>query len=180
MGRKTEKKPLNEKQLAKIINVAIRKGGDVKKINLSLRYTGAHPSVLCESKHDLREEINEHKKLEVIWDRPKKEGKVARTSILKSQYLDFNVGDFAKELQKRKRKKSRQYIYDVVKQTAEEAGIPNVSPMSYRHSLGVELLKKGVKRDSVQQILNCSDKVLKTYLKFVPKDLNEELENIGW
>ncbi len=180
MGRKTEKKPLDKIHLAKIINVAIRKGGDAKKINLFLRYAGAHPAVLCESRYNLREEVNDHNKLEIVWDRPKKEGKVARTSILKSQEIDFDVGDFATELQKRKRKKSRQYIYDVVKQTAEEAGIPNVSPMSYRHSLGVELLKKGVKRDSVQQILNCSDKVLKTYLKFVPKDLNEELENIGW
>ncbi|MCK5608049.1 tyrosine-type recombinase/integrase [Candidatus Pacearchaeota archaeon] len=180
MGRKTEKRPLDEKQLARIINVATRKGADAKKINLFLRYTGAHPSVLCEPRYNLREETNEYNKLEIVWDRPKKEGKVARTSILKSQEIDFDVGEFAKELQRRKRKRSRQYIHDIVKRTAEEAGIPNISPMTYRHSLGVELLKKGVRRDSVQQILNCSDKVLRTYLKFVPKDLNEELENIGW
>jgi len=179
-GRKTQKMPLPEDKIAKIQNKA--SGMDDKnavKIIKLLRYTGMHPVVIEKAKHKLREEKVEGKN-KLIWDRPKKVGRDARTSIVKHPDIDFNVDIWLEAFRSKKRKKSRHYIWSMCQKAGELAGIPDVAPLTFRHSLAVNLLKKGVGRDYVQQILNCSDKTMQTYLKFVDTDKDAILQQHGY
>ena len=171
-----EKKPLTEKEFDKILQIATRTSEEARKVVLFLRFTGMHVSVLAEpDKYNLRIEDDEIK-----WDRPKKKGKVAYTSIPISKHLDFDIDDFIDDLSGRKRKGSRQYFYELVKGLSEKAGITDVSPMSLRHTIGVDMLNKGFDRFDVKQTLNCSDKVLQTYLKHSTRTRKEKFKRLGW
>lgn len=179
-----EKEPLKDaRQFDKILEIATRESEDARKIVILLRYTGMHISILCNSKYKLREEEHGGDKY-IVWERTKmrqKGGKKAvYTSILKSQHIDFDVGEFAEEIQNRKRKKSRQYWHDLIKRIGQRAGISGLSPMTFRHTLGVDMIERGVPRDIVQDTLNCSDKVLRTYLKYSKSQKTDILKNIGW
>lgn len=174
-----EKEPLkDQKQFDKILEVATRESDDVRKIILLLRYTGMHISVVCDKQYNLREELYVGEPY-IIWKRTKKEGKEAYCSVLKSQYIDFDVHKFAKEIWKRKRRKTRQYFYELVKKVGLRAGIPGLSPMTFRHTLGVDMAERGVPRDVIQETLNCSDKVLRTYLKYSKSRKRDILKGIG-
>jgi integrase len=172
----TEKKPLIEKEFDKILQVATRTSEEARKVVLFLRFTGMHVSVLAEpDKYNLRIEDDEIK-----WDRPKKTGKIAFTSIPISKNLDFDIEEYIQDLRMRKRKKSRQYFYDLVKTLGEKAGLSNVSPMSFRHTIGVDMLNRGFDRYDVKQTLNCSDRVLSTYLKHSSRTRKEKFKRLGW
>jgi len=183
-GRKTEKLPLREEDLTKIQNGARRlesNSDDAVKMIKVLRYTGMHMSIPLEGRYHLREEIDpDEGDLMIVWDRTKKEGKDARTSILKHHEIDFNVEEWAKAIRSRKRKKSRTYFWKLIKQSAEKGGIAGVSQMSFRHSIAVNLLKKGVQPALVQQILNCSAKTMARYGKYVDRDKNAVLKEVGY
>ena len=125
-----EKKPLSEKEFDKILQAATRTSEEARRVILIFRYTGMHVSVLAEpNKYDLRIEDGE-----IIWDRPKKKGKVAYTSIPISNHLDFDVNEFITDLKKRKKRGSRQYFYDIVKECGEKAGISGTARRLFRNS----------------------------------------------
>lgn len=171
-----EKGPLTDKEFDKILQVATRTSEENLKVILLFRYTGMHVSVLAEpKKYNLRID-----KDEIVWDRPKKKGKVAYTSIPISKHIDFKLQEFIDDLKKRKRRGSRQYFYELVKECGEKAGIFNVSPMSLRHTIGVDMLNKGFDKFDVKQTLNCSEKVLQTYLKHSTQTRKEKFKRLGW
>ena len=171
-----EKGPLTDKEFDKILQVATRTSEEARKVVLFLRFTGMHVSVLAEpNKYNLKVEDDEIK-----WDRPKKKGKVAFTSIPISKQLNFEIDDFIKDLRNRQRRGSRQYFYELIREIGEKAGISNVSPMSLRHTIGVDMLNRGFDRYDVKQTLNCSDKVLQTYLKHSSWTRKEKFKRFGW
>lgn len=178
----TQKEPLDLKQLAKLENIAIGfgKDSDTYKVFMILRYTGMHVSGLNTSRSVLHEEKDSEGDTIVVWKRPKKESILARTSILKHKNIDFDIEKFGKSIQNRRRKRSRQYFYEVVQRLGEEAGIPNISPMTLRHSLAIELLDNGCKEGFVAQILNCSVSTLKWYGKYTDKGKKDRLKKLGW
>ena len=180
LGRKTEKEPVDKIALAKIENEARTIGGDIKNLFLILRYTGMHPSVVCNAKYRLRERVSEDGSIIIEWERTKKEGKVGYTCLPKHRAIDFDINAFASEFQQRKRKRSRQYVYDVIKKVAMKAGYANVTPLSLRHSIAVEFLSIGVPSIVVQQILNVSDRTMKAYGKFTSKGKLDVLKGFGW
>ena len=116
----------------------------------------------------------------IVWLRTKKRGKEGYTSVPISKEIDFDVETFIDELKKRKRRISRQYFYNVVKTCGLRAGLRGISPMSLRHTLGVWMIDNGFAESDVGQTLNCSPKVLKTYLKHATKTRAEKFKRLGW
>lgn len=175
-----EKKPLSTKELERLTDKA-RKVPDGEIIIL-LRFTGMHPSVLVDSKYNLREETDPQNRAVIVWDRPKKKGKLAHTIIKKSDNIGFDVNKFVKSFQRRKRKRSRQYIHGLVKEVGDKVGLQekNISPMTLRHSVCVELLNRGVPEITVMQILNVSPRTMKAYAKYTDGSKVDILESIGW
>jgi len=175
-----EKEPLrDDKQFDKILEVATRLSDNARKIVLLLRYTGMHISVLCKPKYELQE-VKRNGDVYVVWKRTKKDGKEAHTEILKSKYIDFDIGEYAREVQGRKRKRSRQYFHALVRRIGLKAGLSDLSPMTFRHTLGIDMIERGVPRDAVRNILNCSERVLRTYLKYSKGRETNVLKKIGW
>ena len=175
-----QKEPLTPKQLAELENKARSIGGDTYKVFMILRYTGQHVSVINTGRFNLHEEIDEDGDTILVWYRPKKNGKIARTSIPKHKNIDFNVEKFGVEVQKRRNKRSRQYLYDLIRRLGIEAGIANISPMSFRHSLAIELLNNGASEIFVSQVLNCSRETLKWYGKYTDHGKIEQFRRMGW
>ena len=173
-----EKLPLDEKQLAAFTDAAMKHSDG--EIALIMRFTGMHPAVMIDPARNLREETDDKDRALISWDRPKKEGKDAFTSIMKSKNLNVDVNKFVADFQNRRRKKSRQYIHTLINKIGLAAGIPGVSPMTLRHSLCVELLNRGIPEVTVRQILNVSPKTMERYAKYTNRGKADLLERIGW
>jgi integrase/recombinase XerD len=60
-------------------------------------------------------------------------------------------------LNKRGQPLTRQFAWRVVKRYAEEAGVPDISPHTLRHSFATHLLQRGADSRSVQALLGHSD-----------------------
>lgn len=178
----SEKKPLNVSQLGRIEKFARRTGvdSDTYKIFMVLRYTGMHISALLDKKYDLHENIDDKGRTYISWNRPKKSGATAYTSILKSSSIPFNVEEYAREIWKRRRRCTRQYAFYKMRDLGISAGIQDVSPHTFRHSLAVELLNKGLSAFKVCQIMNISRETLEKYGKFADEMKLDILESIGW
>ena len=150
--------------------------GEHEAVILTLRWTGMHISVLAEpEKYQLRVEDDE-----IRWNRTKKKEREAYTSIPISKNITFNLNEFIWELKRRERKRSRQYFYDLIKRVGKEAKQPKISQMSFRHTLAVDLLDAGCSDQFVQQTLNCSAEVLKTYGKYSKERKKSVFERIDW
>ena len=188
----TEKKPLSKIEYDAIRAAALRKDanssgksyetldgrsiGENEIVILLLRYTGMHVSILSKP-----EEYNLHVKDNmIIWNRTKKEGREAYTSIPVHKDINFNVQEYIENLKKRKRRISRQYFHALVKELGERAGIQGVSPMSFRHTLAVDLLEQGYPDAFVMQVLNCSHKSFKSYSKYTDARKRSMFEKMGW
>jgi integrase len=174
---KTEKSPLSESELARLENEA-RKSKDWEAVVL-MRWTGMHPSVIVEPRYGLREVDHEGRAV-IEWKRPKKQGKDAYTAILRSRRIDFDVNDYIAEFQARRRRRSRQYLHELVRKAGEDAGLPGVSPMSLRHSACVNMLERGVPETTVRQILNVSSRTMMRYSKYTKAGKVDALERVGW
>ena len=149
-----EKEALSEKEYDSILSAAMRKSEEAANIIKFLRWTGMHVSVLAEPlKHNLRTEWETEtnpdtgitKEVQyIVWDRPKKKGKDAKTDIRVHADLNIDIDGFIEILRRRrsankKRRISRQYFYNVCKDVGERAGYSALSPMSFRHTFGVWL-----------------------------------------
>ena len=181
-----EKTPLTDVEWERVLQAATNKSEEARMIVLILRWTGMHVSILAEPiKYNLHIETEKDGEY-FIWNRTKKtKKKEAHTNIKIHSSIDFNLHDFINELKRRrtsgkKRQISRQYFYETVKDVGERAGIPSLSPMSFRHTLGVSMLNDGYPESFVQQKLNCSTAVLKTYLKQAKKTGKPLYQRFGW
>jgi len=177
-------KPLSPRTLALIEKEAIGNDPENKRkdwqVFFLLRYTGMHPCVITDSKYQLKEEMI-GTDMYVTWYRPKKKGMEAFTSILKSEKMDFDINEYVTLIQKRRKgRRSRMYIYRLVKKRSLDAGFTDVSPKSYRHTAGVEMLRAGILPSTVAQTLNCSEKTLKAYIKLTPEMRGDEFKRAGW
>lgn len=188
-----EKEPLTDEEFDRVRQAAIRKDengskkkfpnkrgsgefGECEVVVLLLRYTGMHVATLVKpTQYGLRVEEGH-----IVWNRTKKTGKVAHTSIKINKNIEFDVQDFINDLKKRRSSCSRQYFYELVKDVGERAGVKDLSPMSFRHTFAVSLLDQGATIAFVQQCMNCSRKVLNTYLKYSKKRSKDMWEKIGW
>lgn len=186
-GVKTEKPPIPPLKLAALERLAKAKGGDTEKAYFLIRYTAAHPSVIGPYDYEkkkmtdrhLEEDKDERGRTVIVWDRPKKEGIDAKTIILKHPSINFDVKVFADEVRGRKSKykRSRQYFWWLISELGNKAGII-ISPLSFRHTLAVEMRRGGVRRGIVCDTLNISPSTLRRYERLQSFNRNDELERI--
>lgn len=182
MGK--QKLPITERECRKIEDrlklLKDTKEENIYKAYLLFRYTGCHVSVITDKKYQLREKEFEGY-IRIVWNRPKKKRGKAYTSIKKHQKIYFNVTKFAKEIQNAKGKNSRLYFYRKIMDYSLDAGVSEVSPNTFRHTLAVELLNEGWSEIEVAQLLNCTVKTLREwYGKKPQKELDKKLEKLGW
>lgn len=182
-----EKDPLSDQQYMRLLSIANNKGGEHLKTILFLRWTGCHVSILSQPiLYDLHTE-KEEDGLYIVWRRTKKRGKDAYTSI-KAHPMHkgvYDIEEWINELRTRRearnaRRISRQYFYHLVKDVGRSAGLPELSPMSFRHTFGVWLLNQGAPEEFVRQKLNCSPRVLRTYAKYTRQTEKPMYDRLGW
>lgn len=180
-----EKEPITESDFENILSVVERipicNNKDARKLVLLLKYTGMHISVIINPRLKL-EERKIDKKIFLTWYRPKKkrDSKDSKIIMQKSKHINFNVEKFAKDIQGRKRKKTRQYLYNVIKEIGVRAKIKDLSPNSFRHTFGIFLLDNGASESFVQQQMGCSHKTVKTYVKYSTKRTGDFYDRIDW
>lgn len=191
--KKTEKKPLSKAHFQDLIQVALNhKNTDALKVILLMRYTGMHVSVLAEPiKMNLHVEVEPEGNY-IVWERPKKEGKTAYTSIKQSRHINFKVQKFIEELKKRRHtsdndpnsngkpyKITRTYFYLLVRDVGEKAGLKKISPLTLRHTFGVQTIPL-LGSEMTREKMNCSDGVFKTYSKHDRETEKEVYERANW
>lgn len=182
-----EKRALNDDELKKVMAAALLEGEEAVKVITILRWTGMHVSILAEPiKYDLRVDKDSEDGLDyIMWDRTKKTGKAAHTEVMLHQDIDFDIKAFIKELCERRkarrpRRISRQYFYRLVHDVGVRAEIPDLAPMSFRHTFGVDLANRGADIHFIIETMNCSMKTARTYMKRARKTRAPVWKRVGY
>jgi integrase len=171
------KEPLTPKQQEAVIKAAqdlgTFEGFNALHLTLFLLKTGIHPSVLAnKQKSSLKTTEDEH----IQWSRPKKSGGYAITRVkiskdLKPWVYDFVLQEFPTY---------REWYWGFCKKLGKKAGIPELSPMSFRHTFGCNLDELGLAPSEIQALMNCSLPVLMRYTKRQERETDKKLEDSGW
>lgn len=180
-GKDLTKEPRKLGELLKLEKKARQIGGDTEKSYLLFRYAGMHNRVIFPYDYSdsinikdfsLREGQDEKNRDILIWNRPKKRGAKAFTTVPKHDNIDFNVDQFISEVLGRKSKYKRSTLYGnrIIKELGEAVNIYGLSPLSLRHTLAVELQKGGMKIKDICDTLNIAESTLRTYGRFLPED----------
>lgn len=152
---------------------------DLEQLVLFFIDTGCHTSVLAEKRCDLRTKTEEGR-LYIVWGRPKKKGIEAYTRIRASK----RIKKWAEAFIGTQRPSWRRFYNDAVKSLCNEGykGLSkkNLCPIALRHTFGVNMLRRGVSESTLKQLMNCSERTLRYYLKFTNKMIDEKLDEIGW
>ena len=186
-GKDLTKKPRKPGELTKLEKRARQIGKDTMKTYLLLRYEGMHPRVLfpydySDSKKktkefNLRVGKNEKGRDILIWDRPKKKGVKAYTSMSIHNNVDFDVTEFLKDIRGRSSnyKKSTAYANRLIRELGEDNAINifGLSPLSLRHTIAVEMVKGGMKIGDICDSLNIAESTLRTYARLLDEDRHE-------
>jgi len=172
------KEHLTASQQVKVIEAAEKigtyEGFDVKKIIVFMIRTGAHPSVLSnKGKSSLKVTEDNH----VQWHRPKKKGGYAITRVKISKDIDPWVRDFVLQ----EFPSYREWFWGLCKAVGREAGIPELSPMSLRHTFGTNMDDLGFGPADICTMMNASlPVVVKRYCKRQERSIDEKLDKAGW
>jgi len=180
-GASLTKKPRTAKELTALEIKAKSIGGDTLKAYLILRYAGCHSRVLFPYDFSDKKKLKYYNLVCTLdedndnvfqWDRPKKKGAKAYTTVPIHPNIDFDVDSFIDGIKARTSnyKKSTKYCNWLISELGKACNIPGLSPLSLRHSLAVELLKGGLSIKDVCDLLNISASTLRTYGRYLPKD----------
>jgi integrase len=180
-GKDITKLPRAAPELLKLEGKAREVQGDTLKTYLLLRYIGFHPRVIFPfdysdeikiKEYNLHKGLDDNKREIFIWDRPKKRGAKAYTTAPRHPSIDFDVEKFIREVRGRKSKYKRSTAYGnrLIRELGEDIGIFNLSPLSLRHTLAVELYKGGMPLPVICDTLNMSPTTARTYIRFAPED----------
>lgn len=158
------------------------KGHDVYADTIFFIDTGIHPCVLAKSgekKYDLRVTIDDGEK-HLYWNRPKKKGTAAFTNLIMPRRLEPLI-----DLVLKQRAKYRQFYNSEMKKISRIVRKRynrdiKISPLRLRHTFGVNRLNDGLATTTIQQLMNCSEKTLRFYLKFSKKMLDEQVKQHRW
>jgi len=179
---KNTKEPLSVEQQEHLLEVAERLGTyfgvDVKKTVLMFIDTGIHISVMAwPEEQKVRFATNSKGKREMRWDRPKKEGADADTRLI----LSPRISEWAEEFMLGKRPHYPVFYWHMIKELGREADMPEISPLTFRHTFGVNMIRNNISESVVKQILNCSEKTLRRYARYSEPMVDDVLvEKMGW
>jgi len=176
------KEPLSVEQQERLIEVAENMGTyfgvDVKKTVLMFMDTGIHISVMARpEKHNVRFATNPKGKKEMRWFRPKKKGADADTRVI----LSPRIADWSEEFMQGKRPTYLEFYWHMIKELGRKADMPEISPMTFRHTFAVNMLQGGAPDSVVKQVLNCSEKTLRRYARYSESMIDSAVEEaMGW
>ncbi len=160
------KEPLMESEFNKILKNC--KTDFEKQTVLILRYTGMHISVLVRA----NEEFIKGKYIQ--WYRPKT-GNLVRIPI------HPKLKKFLKEYLKTNRPSYREYYWHLIKDIGKRSGLPELSPMTFRHTFGVSLLDEQYSMTQVQKMMGVTNLgVITRYTQYSDKQMEEKWKNTGW
>jgi len=194
-----EKEPLTQEQYLEVQRSALlytNKDGSpnkdgIKAIQL-IRYTSMHISIISDPvRNNLRIEKAPDGEY-IVWDRPKKKGKLAHTEIRRSRNLTFNIQDFIRDLIERRAmydldpnphgkryRIHRQYWYRLFLRIGERAGIEGLTPLTLRHTFAVQSIPV-LGSELTREILNCNDKTFRHYSKYNRATRVEVFNRANW
>jgi len=160
------KEPLSEEKLQKILSVCTERE---KHLILFLVNTGMHISVLVDKKKSELRYENGH----ISWRRPKTRKYVRiRAAKVIQPFIDEILA---------MPKYSRQYYFNLLKDIGKRAGVPDLSPLTLRHTFGVNMLKKGADIPTLKEIMGVENTtVLMRYLKHTDDMVEKFFDNIEW
>lgn len=160
------KEPLTEEQMKKILEVC---NEWEKETVLFLLNTGMHISVLCNKK---KSELK-YQDGYLSWRRPKTK-RYLRLKVPKAvlPFIDNIIN---------RPNYSRQYYFQMIKDIGRKAGIPDLSPLTFRHTFGVNMLKKGADIPTLKELMGVENTaVLMRYLKHTNNMVEKFLDKIDW
>lgn len=170
------KEPLTEEEQHSILE-ASKKLGDYQGIDahrtilLFLR-TGIHPEVIA-----FRDKSRIHVEDDyLVWYRPKKKGSPAKIQLL----IHSDIKDWVEEFINDDLPDYTEFYWALFKVVGKKAKVPELSGMSFRHTMGVYLDEIGCSPYEISQILNCSIKVAQRYSKRTQKMIDDKLRGSGW
>lgn len=149
-------------------------GYNVREMILFMLRTGVHPSVLAnKARSNLKVTEDGH----VQWSRPKKRGGHAITRVKVSKDIEPWVREFVLQ----EFPKYREWYWGLCKKVGREAGVPELSPMSLRHTFGTNLDELGFSPAEICSMMNASlPVVVKRYCKRQERSIDEKLDKMGW
>lgn len=171
------KEPLTHKQQKILIETAkemnLYEGYNALHLLLFFLKTGAHPSVLAKKqKSSIKITEDGH----IQWYRPKKSGGFAITRVKISRDLEPWIRDFILQ----EFPTYREWFWGFCKVLGRKAGIPELSPMSLRHTFGCNLDDMAFTPSEIQTLMNCSLPVLMRYTKRQEREIDKKLEDMEW
>ena len=169
------KQPLTEQEIERVINAC---NTDFERhLVLFLLNTGMHITVLVNQKdHGLKITKGDNGSLYLIWQRPKTK-KFMRLKVSKN-IKDF-VESFLKEAEKHNY--TRQYYFYILKEIGSRAGIKELSPMTFRHTFGVKVLKAGADISILKDLMGVRNtSVLMRYIQYTDKHVDEFYDKTEW
>lgn len=186
-GRDLTKRPLQPRQLLELEKKAAIIQGDTQKTYLLIRYHGLHPRVLFPYDYSDEIKVKEYNlhttrdntgRMVLGWNRPKKRGAKAYTTVPLHPMITFDVDAFIKDIRGRRSKYKRSTFYAnrLMRELGESVGIVGLSPLSLRHTIAVELIKGGMSTNDVCDTLNIAPSTLRTYGRFLPEDRHAAYE----
>lgn len=174
--KKRTKEALTKDQIKKVLAAAKEYGEDyginVYRLCMVFLYTGMHPWVLYNLKGSRLRRIGDS----LQWIRPKKVTVCPIINIpifheIKPWIDDFIYSDIPQ---------FRCWIWEVIKKVGLMAGIPELSPMSFRHTFAVMLDDMGFTPAEIQKMLGCSLKTVMRYTSRTQKNIENKFYEQGW
>ena len=188
-----EKEPLTQEQYLEVQRSALLYSNQdgLKAIQL-IRYTSMHISVISDpAKHNLRAEKAPDGEY-IAWDRPKKKGRGAHVEIRRSRHITYDLNEFISDLMKRRTlcdmdnnargkryRIHRQYWFTLFRRIGERAGVPQLTPLSLRHTFAVQSIPI-LGPELTREVLNCNEKTFRHYTKYNRATKKEVYDRANW
>jgi len=74
----------------------------------------------------------------------------------------------------------REWYWGLCQKVGKKAGIPDLAPMTLRHTFGVILDEMGFTPSEIQEMMNVSLPVLMRYTSRSKKQIDKKLKDLGW
>ena len=174
--KKRTKVPLTNEEEARVITAArqlgTKFGVDVYQLIMVFLYTGMHPWVLYNLKDSRLRRIGDN----LTWTRPK----IVKYNNMITVPIHHKLKPWINEFIYTKFLQYRSWTWYIIKQVGLLAGIPDLSPMSLRHTFAAKLDDMGLTPAEIREILGCSERTVLRYTSRPQKQIENKMYATGW
>ena len=174
--KKKVKEPLTAEEEVRVLRAAKKLGRqygvDVYQMVMVFLYTGMHPWVLYNLKDSRLRRIGDN----LTWIRPKR----VKHSPIITIPIHYRLKPWINEFIYHDIPQFRSWIWEVIKKVGLMAELPELSPMSFRHTFAAKLDDLGFTPAEIKQMLGCSMKTLMRYTSRPQKQIENKMYATGW